>query len=290
VKILTFLTTLLLLSGSVAIAQDLERGEYLVETIAGCGNCHTPHNPDGSLDSDMALAGAFVIEEPIFRALAPNITPDIETGIGDWSEDDIVLALREGIRPDGQVLGPPMSFSWYRDMSDTDAYAIAAYLKTIPAIRNEVERSTFQIPLPGYGPPVGNVPDVPSDDPLVYGKYLAGPVGHCMDCHTTYVEGVIDLDQLGRGGNVYPRIFGFEWAAVSANITSHPEDGLGSWTDDEIKLAITDGIHRDGSELRPAMPFELYANITDEDLDALVAYLRTLPPLASGAPPAEEDE
>ena len=292
-KTLTLLTTLLLPLAGAAAAQDreamLERGEYLVETIAGCGNCHTPHLPDGSLDAEMALAGAFVIEEPVFRAFAPNITPDVETGIGDWTEDEIVRALRDGVRPDGRVLGPPMSFAWYRDISDTDAYAIAAYLKTVPAIRNEVELSTFQIPLPGYGPPVENVPDVPRDDIIAYGEYLAGPVGHCMDCHTTYVAGVIDMDQLGRGGNVYPRVFGFEWATVSANITPH-EDGIGNWTDEEIKRAITDGIGREGQELRPAMPFGLYQGITEEDLDAIVAYLRSIPPLSAAPAPVEEEE
>jgi mono/diheme cytochrome c family protein len=278
---------------SAAFAQGLdemtreelvEHGEYLVETIAGCGNCHTPHNEDGSLSEDMAFAGAFVIEEPVFKAYAKNITPDPETGIGGWSEDDIVRAIRDGVRPDGQVLGPPMSFIWYRDMSDTDAYAIAAYLKTVRPIRNEVPESTYDIPLPGYGPPVGSVPDVPKDDPVAYGEYLAGPVGHCMDCHTTYVNGQIDMDQLGRGGNVYPMPFGFPWAAVSRNITSDPEYGLGNWTDEEIHTAIVDGVRPDGTELLPFMPYDLYKKMTDEDLDAVIAYLRSLPPL--GAPPA----
>ena len=71
----------------------LTHGRYLVETIAGCGNCHTPHLPDGSLDPDKAFSGAFVIKEPVFEAYARNITPDMETGIGSWSEDDIVNAL-----------------------------------------------------------------------------------------------------------------------------------------------------------------------------------------------------
>ncbi len=183
----------------------VERGDYLVNTIAGCGNCHTPHNDDGTLNQDMKLAGAYVITEPVFEAYAKNITPDMETGIGSWTEDEIVDALRNGVRPDGQVLGPPMSFAFYRDLSDNDAYAIAAYLKTIEPIRNEVPDSTYEIPL-DWGPPVSNVPDVPRDDPVRYGEYLAGPVGHCMDCHTTYVDGVPDFDQVGRGQNVFPQM------------------------------------------------------------------------------------
>jgi mono/diheme cytochrome c family protein len=276
---------------NVAAVEDgpdqLVHGRYLVETIAGCGNCHTPHLPDGSLDANLSLAGAFVIKEPVFEAYAQNITPDMETGIGSWSQADIVKALREGVRPDGRVLGPPMSFHFYNKMSDTDANAIAAYIKTVPAIRNEVPKSTYQIPLAAQ-PPAGNVPDMPRDDVVKYGEYLAGPVGHCMDCHTTYVMGAIDYAQAGRGGNVYNAPFGYTWAAVSANITSHPEFGLGSWTDDEIKRAITQGISRNGRELLPFMPYGLYAKMQPSDLDAIVAYVRTLPPL--GPPEAPKPE
>ncbi len=267
---------------------QLTHGRYLVETIAGCGNCHTPHLADGTLDPNMAFAGAFVIAEPVFTAYARNITPDMETGIGSWSEDDIVKAIRDGVRPDGRVLGPPMSFIWYRYMSDTDAHAIAAYLKTVKPIHNEVPPSKYDIPLPGYGPPVEHVADVPRDDPVKYGEYLAGPIGHCMDCHTTYVNGAIDMTQLGRGGNVYARPFIYDWAAVSANITSDPQAGLGNWTDDEIKTAITHGVSRDGRELLPFMPYSLYAKMQPRDLNAIVAYLRSLPPLSAAPAPAAE--
>ncbi len=274
-------------TAAAATRGDVARGEYLVETIAGCGNCHTPHLPDGSLDPSLSLAGAFVIEEPVFKAYARNITPDMETGIGSWTEDQIVKALREAVRPDGKILGPPMSFHFYNKLSDNDAYAIAAYIKTVPAIRNVVPESTFQIPLAAQ-PAVSNVPDVPRADPVKYGEYLAGPVGHCMDCHTTYVMGQIDYAQLGRGGNVYTRPFIYDWAAVSANITPHPEAGLGQWTDAEIKRAITEGVSRDGRTLLPFMPYGLYKKMDARDLNAVVAYLRSIPPLGPAAPPRPE--
>lgn len=261
----------------------LQHGKYLVETIAGCGNCHTAHLPDGTLDPSKKFAGAFVIKEPVFEAYARNITPDMETGIGSWSEDDIVKAMREGVRPDGKVLGPPMSFGFYRYMADSDAYAIAAYLKSVPAIHNEVPPSSYQIPLTA-GPPVSNVPDVPKTDLVKYGEYLAGPIGHCMDCHTTYVMGAIDMKQLGHGGNVYNKPFGYEWAAISANVSPDPDFGLGKWTDAEIKSALRTGVSKTGRTLLPFMPFSLYKNVAESDLDAIVAYLRSIP--AQGAPPA----
>jgi mono/diheme cytochrome c family protein len=266
----------------------LAHGKYLVETIAGCGNCHTPHLADGSLDPNMAFAGAFVIEEPVFKAYAKNITPDMETGIGSWTDDQIVNAIRNGQKRDGTFYGPPMSFGWYKRMSDTDVRAIVAYLRTLKPIRNEVPASTFQIPLNGFGPMVTTVPDVPKTDIVKYGEYLAGPVGHCMDCHTTYVMGQIDMTLLGRGGNIYTRPFIYDWAAVSANITPHPDSGLGRWTDEEIKNAITTGVSRNGRTLLPFMPYGLYAKMQESDLDAIVAYLRSIPPLASGPPPAAE--
>jgi hypothetical protein len=98
--------------------------------------------------------------------------------------------------------------------------------------------------------------------------------------------GQIDYAQLGRGGNVYARPFIYDWAAVSANITPHPEAGLGRWTDAEIKRAITEGISRDGRELLPFMPYDLYKKMTDSDLDAVIAYLRSIPPLGPPAAPA----
>ena len=87
-------------------ADQLTHGKYLVETIAGCGNCHTPHLADGSLDPNMAFAGAFVIEEPVFKAYARNITPDMETGIGSWTDEQIVNAIRNGQKRDGTFSGP----------------------------------------------------------------------------------------------------------------------------------------------------------------------------------------
>ncbi|HEX6992718.1 MAG TPA: c-type cytochrome [Gammaproteobacteria bacterium] len=266
----------------------LARGDYLMNSIVACGNCHSSRDENGNFIEGMELAGGFVIEEPGFRAYAPNITPDVETGIGSWTDEQIIRAVREGIRPDGRVLGPPMGFPFYRGISDRDIRAIVAYLRSVPPVRNEVPRSTYNIPLPpNWGDPVVSVPEPNKDDPVEYGRYLTHNLGHCTDCHTPLVNGQHDFSRTGAGGNVFPMPFGYEWSAISANITSHPELGLGSWTDDEIKRAITEGISRDGRELLPFMAFSFYKNITDEDLDAIVAYLRTLPP-ATAEPPAEQ--
>jgi mono/diheme cytochrome c family protein len=254
----------------------LERGTYLMHSIVACGNCHTPQGPDGPLPG-MELAGGLVIEDEAFTVHTPNITPDPETGIGSWTDQQIITAIREGRRPDGRIIGPPMPIGLYRNMSDSDVQAIVAYLRQLPPVRNEVPPSEYHIPLPAsWGPPVGSVAEVAQGDPIAWGAYLAGPLGHCIECHTPLVDGQPDYAQLGAGGNPF---YGPWDVSVSRNLTPDPESGLGDWTDDQIKRAITRGIRADGSPLRPPMGFPYYANITETDLNALVAYLRSLAPV-----------
>lgn len=257
----------------------LARGDYLVNGVVACGNCHSSRTAEGELIEGMEMAGNFVIEDPAFRAYAPNITPAVRTGIGSWSDEEIIRAIREGVRPDGRILGPPMAFQFYRRISDNDIGAIVAYLKNVPAVENEVPHTEFSVPLPpNWGPPLGVVPDVPRNDKVAYGEYLVGPLGHCTECHTPLVKGQFDFSRTGAGGNVFRTPLGYDFVAVSSNITQHSTLGLGEWSDEEIKRAISNGISRDGRKLLPFMAFSSYATITDEDLDAMVAYLRTLPP------------
>lgn len=264
-------------TGSVA-ETALERGRYLVNSVVGCGNCHTPQTPTGPAPG-MEMAGQFLIQNEAFKAYAPNISQDNETGIGSWSDGEIITAIRDGIRPDGTLIGPPMPFEFYRDISDTDIRAIVAYLRTVPATRNVVPRSTFNIPLPpAYGPPVTSVPDTPRNDPVRYGVYLTGPLGHCWSCHTPMVNGRQDFEnQLGAGGQELDGPWG---VAVTANITLH-EDGIKGYSDDNIIQAITQGIRPDGSRLSPPMGFYYYSNIAADDLAAIVAYMRTVEPRPS---------
>jgi mono/diheme cytochrome c family protein len=259
---------------AAAAETPLERGTYLMRSIVACGNCHTPQGPDGPLPG-MELAGGLVIEDPAFEVVTPNITPDPETGIGTWTDEQIIAAVREGRRPDGSIIGPPMPIGLYRGISDSDMRAIVAYLRAAKPVRNVVAKSEFHIPLPeSYGPPVGQVADVPRDDPVTHGAYLAGPLGHCIECHTPMGDGgMIDFEHnLGAGGFEF---YGPWGTSVSANITPA---GIGKYSDAELKTVITTGVRPDGSKLLPPMGVPYYANIADADLDALIAYLRSLPP------------
>ena len=182
----------------------MERGTYLTQSIVACGNCHTPKDRDGKPIADRELAGGFVINAPVFHSVSPNITPDKETGIGNWTDDQIVDAIRNGKRPDGTTIGPPMPIEYYHNLSDSDVRAIVAYLRTVKPIKNKTEKSTYKIPLPAqYGPTVTSVPDMPRTDKVAYGRYLATALGHCMDCHTPMVNGRSDMTKVGAGGRQF---------------------------------------------------------------------------------------
>ena len=266
---------LLMLAGARAQAETpLERGNYLLKSIVACGNCHTPQGPNGPLPG-MALAGGLRFEEPPFTAIAPNITPDPDTGIGRWTDAQLVTAIREGRRPDGSLIGPPMPFGQYRSLSDNDAMALVAALRAAPAVSNRVAKSEYRMPLPpAYGPPVGRVAEVPRGDPLAYGRYLAGPLGHCTDCHSGLgANGMPDIEhRLGAGGMVFPGPWGI---SIAANLTPR---GLARYSDAELKTMISTGVRPDGSRLKPPMGVPYYGQMTDADLGALVAYLRSLSP------------
>lgn len=256
----------------------VERGRYLVETIGACGNCHTPKDRRGRPIAAKKFAGGFVIKEPPFDAVASNITPDRETGIGAWTDAQIIAAIREGKRPDGSIIGPPMPIELYRGLSDNDVKAMVAYLRTIKPVRNQVAKSVYRMPLPkSYGPPVGSVPDVDRKNRVAYGAYLAGPVGHCTECHTPMQKnGRRDWSRTGVGGQPFHGPWG---TSVARNITPHPDDGIGKWTDAQIRRAIQKGIGADGRRLAPPMAYPWYAKIRRADMDAIVAYLRSLKPL-----------
>lgn len=251
----------------------VERGAYLMNAVAACGNCHTPFGPQGP-DMSRALSGRLMEDRDIWTVYAANITPDAETGIGGWSDEEIVRAIREGVRPDGSVIGPPMPVGLYRGMSDADAMALVAYIRSVPAVKNDTPASVYRVPVPpSWGPPVGAVAAPDPADTVAYGGYLAGPVAHCMECHSTPgAHGAPDVvNELGGGGMGFKGPWG---ESVSANLTP---TGLSDWSDVEIARAVREGLSKDGRRLMPPMGYGYYAHMTDADMAAIIAYLRSLP-------------
>lgn len=257
-----------------AAGPSVERGEYIVRGPGGCGNCHTPLGPEGPVMAQ-ELSGRLVDDNPAFRAVAPNLTP--AGRIAGWSDADLARAIREGLRPDGSLIGPPMPFSMYRGLSDEDVASIVAFLRTLPAVASELPASEYRIPLPpAYGPPVTTVSAPPQGVTAEYGAYLAGPVAHCLECHTPFgPQGPLLDTQLGAGGFAFHGPWG---TSVAANLTSHA-DGLAGYSDADLAGMITTGTRPDGTPMLPPMPYGYLAGFTPDDLAAVILYLRSLPPL-----------
>jgi len=255
------------------------RGEYIVRSVAVCGHCHAADrkNPDGPLSGGIEFTNW-----RIGIARGSNLTPDLDTGLGTWSEAEIVRALRNGVRKDGRLLAPVMPYEWFHEMSDADALAVARYLASLPPIRNEVKQSPnlafklgkllFLRPLQAV-----TVPAPPPAETVRYGAYLSQHVGLCADCHTERV-GLLqkpDKRRLFAGMKHPPKGF----PAKPSNITPDPEAGIGKWSEADFIRAIRTGVTPSGETLHPFMPWSQLKRMNDADLHAMYVYLRTVPPM-----------
>jgi mono/diheme cytochrome c family protein len=257
---------------------SVERGRYLAEGVLACGNCHGARGPQGQPIPERGLSGGMPFVEEGMKAYAANITPDADTGVGRWTDAQLAKAIREGIRPDNSVIGPPMPIPFYRNLSDTDLRDVIAYLRALPPVKNAVVKSHYEFPLPpNYGPAVANVQAPAKADKVAYGKYLTD-VGHCMDCHTPRDKGMLVMSGWGAGGQIFKGPWG---ASVSRNLTPH-ETGLKGWTDAQVEAAIRTGKDRSGQPYKPPMAFDYYRNLDADDMGAVIAYLRTLPAMGMG--------
>ncbi|QQA44937.1 cytochrome c [Pelagovum pacificum] len=223
----------------------------------------------------MSLGGRVVEDSAAFTAIADNITPG--GAVADWTDEEFVRAIREGIRPDGSVIGPPMPIALYRGLSDDDVMSMVLYLRGVPAVDNDPGESTYNIPLPpAYGPPIESVAHPEDGVTEAYGAYLAGPVAHCLECHTTMGEmGPMFDTHLGAGGLEFHGPWG---VSVASNITPSG-DGIAGYSDEELAAMITQGVRPDGGPMYPPMPYANFARMTEDDLAAVILYLRSMPPL-----------
>ena len=239
---------------TTAVAQSpVERGSYLVNTVMTCHNCHTPMGPNGP-QFDKALSGGLRFDEPPFDVTGSNITPDPETGLGKWSDADIKTALLDGVRP-GAISWPrscrPASTRFF---TPGDLDGIVAYLRSLPPVSNKVRDPVYKMEMPHEVFPGAEKPMSEADlgDKVKRGFYLV-TIAHCMECHTPFGppgSGADFGNSLGKGGREFPGPWG---VSISRNITSSKTSGIGDWSDAEIKRAITQGVRKDGTRLKPPM-------------------------------------
>lgn len=263
--------------------ERLARGEYLVRSVHGCLFCHS--EPDTSRrglppKAGLEAAGRTWEAEKMPWLTAPNITPDPETGAGSWSDDAIARAVREGIGHDGRTLFPIMPYANYAKMSDEDLASVITYIRSLPAVRRELPRSTIPFPVSRLinsapRPITGQVPPPDRSTPERRGEYLV-TMASCNDCHTPMVQGQFVEGMAFAGGNT----FGYGDARperASANLTPAP-NGIPYYTEELFLETIRTGRVRE-REISDVMPWGAYRNMTDQDLKAIFAYLKTLAPV-----------
>ena len=264
-------------SGALAQSAAVQRGDYLMNTIMTCANCHSPKGPPAAT-AGKDYSGGLRFDEPPFDVTAPNITQDKETGIGNWTDAQIKTMILTGKNQNGVQEAEVMPTAYYPILTPGDLDGIVAYLRTLKPVKNKVPDPIYKIALPHHVFPGAEKAYTQADlnDKLKRGFYLV-TIGHCMECHTPFAPpgGPDFKNSLGKGGREFPGPWG---VSKSRNITSHKTAGIGDWTDAEIKAAITQGKRKDGTALNGPMGYEYYAKMTDADLDAVIAYVRTLPP------------
>lgn len=253
-------------------SDPVAHGKYLA-TIAGCGGCHTPLKADGTPDESKPYAGGYEFDlGPLGKIHTSNLTSDKDTGLGNWTDAQIKVALQTGVTPSGGQLFPIMPYTYYNSMADSDLNDIIAYLRTLPAVSNKIEFKQVVPPeaLPHLTPRTDIVAPA-STDTEARGKYLFNSVIACSDCHTPLdAQGKADLTKYLAGGQPYEGPWGIVY---SANLTPDQETGIGKWKDEDIARVFHQGVLPDGRNV-VLMPWQDFQTITDDDLKAMTYYLR----------------
>ena len=266
-------------SGCALAQGDAKRGEYLAKA-AGCVGCHTEEKKDA-----VPFAGGRALRSPFGAFYGPNITPHPQAGIGRWTEADFFRAMREGDRPDGKNYFPAFPYPSFTKIVDRDLRDLWAYLRTLPPSARANQQHDLRFPFgwrflvtfwkwffftPG---PFTNLPGL--SDTANRGAYLVQALGHCSECHTP---------RNFLGGPKTSRFLAGGKGPDGKDVANLTPTLLKKWSDKELEDILTTGIDPEGDVVAETMG-EVIQNTTSQlapaDLNALIAYLRTLPPIPS---------
>jgi len=273
--------------------QRLARGKYLVHHVSSCLDCHSERTTAYGFPLKPGREGVngFIWNKEIGfpgTLAAANITPDRETGLGSWTDGEILRAMREGVDRGGNALFPIMPYGHYRNLSDEDAKSIVVYLRTLQPQRYEKPQRSLDVPLNFIvkfipKPVEQPVAEPDRSDTVAYGQYLVS-IAACAECHTPKDDKGSPLPGMELAG-------GFEMHApgtrvVTANITPHPSTWMGKATKEEFIGRFKAFANVDASNAPQAekgkntlMPCLTYSGMTEEDLGAIYAYLKTVKPV-----------
>jgi mono/diheme cytochrome c family protein len=261
--------------------EDVARGKYVLHA-AGCIACHTDEKGGGP-----ALAGGRALKTPFGTFYTPNITPDTDTGLGGWAEEDFLRALGEGRDPQGRSYYPAFPYPSYRGMTEGDMNDLWAYLRSLPPVRRANRPHDLDFPfslrfLAGvwqwfYFEPGPFEANADQDDAWNRGAYLVRQLAHCGECHSP--RGWLGAVDGGRELAGNPE--GPEGKKVP-NVTPHEKDGIGGWSQVDVTFFLKTGILPDGDVAGGAMEDVIRdgtSRLSDDDRAAIATYLRSLPPL-----------
>ena len=270
--------------------ERLERGKYLVESLLQCTLCHSDTDFSKRPTEPMpgTRGGGHIFERaqifgPGSRLVASNLTSDPQYGAGNWNDSDFVHALRQGIGHDRRTLFPMMPYRYFRSLSDEDLAAVIVYERTLAPVH--IERPKTWLPESVTRtlhplPPVEHVPEPVKSDPISYGKYLVTGA-HCELCHTPHDENENLISGLEfAGGQVFNGPFGPNGQRIqvaSLNLTPDPS-GI-SYFDEKRFIEVIRSGSVGARPLATIMPWSYFRNLTDDDLKAIFAYLRTIKPV-----------
>lgn len=268
-------------------------GKYLVHHVSICFDCHSERTYAYALPFKPGRegVGGFVWDRKINfpgTLAAANITPDPETGLGQWTDGEILRAMREGVDREGNALFPIMPYGHYRHMSDEDAQSIVAYLRTLAPQKYAEPAKSLDVPLNFIEkfvpqPIEASVPPPDKSNEVAYGKYVA-TIAACSECHTPKDDKGNPLPGMELAGGF--EMHTPEFRVITANITPHPDTWMGKATREEF-IARFRAFQGFTHETAPAaqkgkntiMPWIAYSGMTDEDLGAVYAYLKTVKPV-----------
>jgi mono/diheme cytochrome c family protein len=264
-------------------SDEVARGQYLVR-VGDCVSCHTTIN-------GKAFAGGRPLATPFGVIFSANITPDRATGIGKWTEQDFYRAMHEGIRRDGSHLYPAFPYPWFTKASRADIDAIKAYLDTVSAVDQPNKPSELPWPLSWRGAMFGwntlffdagdYKPDSTQSAQWNRGAYLVEGLAHCGACHTPRDWlGATKNDRAFQGGSA-----GLHWFAPG--LGGDLRDGVGGWSSEQIVEYLKTGTNAKSATTGPMSEVIMNSTqyLSDEDLQALVVYLKERPHAQAKSPP-----
>jgi len=262
-----------------ADTEVIARGKHLVFSSAHCADCHSKINADSliNLGFDVPLTGGVLFDLPVGKIYSRNITPDRETGIGNYSDREIARALRYGVHPDGTVV---YDFMPFHNMADEDLAAVISYLRSQKPVRNDVPKHQLNIVgkivkaflIKPVGP-AGEVPKKMSvDTSASYGRYLANNVANCNGCHTKRtITGEYIGEPFAGGGAMIEHGIKF----LPPNLTPDSTGRIFTWSKENFMNRFRSG------KLIPQspMPWNSFKRMTDDELKAIYSYLKTIKPV-----------